>query len=94
METGEYEASFTQDGKSMSALFTRKGVMTQSEESIKIAELPDGARAYLKKKYGMKAVKDAARITYPDNTTKYEAGIRDKDVIFDTDGKFLEIVKG
>ena len=92
-ENGEYEASFKENGNSMSAMFAPSGTMTESETDIKVNTLPAAALAYVKKNYPGKTIKEGAKITKANGTVNYEANVSGKDVIFDANGKFLKEVK-
>jgi hypothetical protein len=89
-EKGNYEASFKKDGKRMSATFQPTGVFLESETNIKESELPESVLTYIKENYKGKKIKDCAKITDANNVVTYEAGIDGKDVIFDSNGKFLK----
>ena len=89
-EKGNYEANFKQDGKSMSVILKPNGTMLESEVSIKVEELPAAVMSYMKEHYKGITVKEAAKITKADGTINYEAEIKGKDVVFDSNGKFLK----
>jgi len=93
LEDGNYEASFKKDGKAMSVIYQASGTMMESEISIKIAELPATAVAYVKEHYKGKTIQEGAKITKADGTINYEAELKGKDIIFDANGKFLKEVK-
>lgn len=92
-EDGNYEVTFEQNGKEMSAIYNPKGLLQETEYAIKISELPASVTSYLKSHYKGVAVKDAAKITKADGTVLYEAGIKGKDVLFDVNGKFVKEAK-
>ncbi len=92
-EDGNFEASFKKDGKACSALFTADGVMTESEISIALEELPKLAQQYIVKKFVGKKIKETAKITKADGTITYEINVAGKDELFDTKGNFLKEVK-
>ena len=92
-EDGKFEASFKQNGKTMSALFEANGTMTESETDIKVSDLPANILAYVKEHYKGKTIKEGAKITKADGTVNYEAEVDGKDVIFDSNGKFLKEAK-
>ena len=92
-ENGEYEASFKENGNSMSAMFAPSGPMTESEMDIKVNTLPAAVLAYVKKNYPGKTIKEGSKITKANGTVNYEANVSGKDVIFDDKGKFLKEVK-
>ncbi len=92
-EDGKYEAGFKVADKEMSALFSTDGKMTESEVSMKQAELPASVLAYVKENYKGKSIKECAKITKADGTVVYEAEVNGKDLIFDDKGKFIKSVK-
>lgn len=92
-EAGNYEVNFKQNGSTMSALFDANGTMKESEMDIKVADLPATVQAYIKEHYKGKTVKEAAIITKADGAVNYEAEINGKDVIFDSNGKFIKETK-
>ncbi len=92
-EAGKYEAGFSKDGNTMSALFEPNGTMTESEKDIAITALPATVLGYVKENYKGKKIKEAAIITKADGTVTYEAEVNGKDVIFDSKGKFIKEMK-
>ncbi len=92
-EDGKYEASFKQNGNTMSAMFEPNGTFTESETEIKVSELPASIAAYVKEHYKGKTIKGAAKITSADGVVSYEAVVNGKDVMFDANGKFLKQVE-
>ena len=92
-ENGAFEVDFQWNGKKMSALYDAKGVLKESEVSIPVSELPATVSEYLAKNYKGIPVKGAAKITKADGTVNLEAEIKGKDILFDTNGKFIKEVK-
>ncbi|MBL7760231.1 MAG: PepSY-like domain-containing protein [Sediminibacterium sp.] len=92
-EAGNYEVSFTLNGQKGSAIYDPKGGLVESEQEIKVTDLPAVVSAYMKNHYKGVTVKGAAKITKADGTVNYEAEIKGKDVLFDANGKFLKEVK-
>ncbi len=92
-EAGNYEVNFKQNGSTMSALYDANGTMKESEMDIKVSDLPATVQAYIKEHYKGKTVKEAAIITKADGSVNYEAEINGKDVIFDSNGKFIKETK-
>ena len=93
-ENGKYEASFKKDGNTMSALFETNGTMTESETDIKVSALPAAVLSYVKANYKGKTIKEGAKIIKADGTVMYEAEVDGKDVIFDSNGTFVKVMKG
>ncbi|MFI5156402.1 MAG: PepSY-like domain-containing protein [Chitinophagales bacterium] len=92
-ENGQYEASYTKDGQSLSAMFKSDGTFTESEIDIKVDELPAPALNYMKEHYKGLEIKEASKITKASGEINYEAAINGKDAIFDANGKFIKEVK-
>ena len=92
-ENGAFEVDFQWNGKKMSALYDAKGVLKESEVSIPVSELPATVSEYLAKNYKGIPVKGAAKITKADGTVNLEAEIKGKDILFNTNGKFIKEVK-
>jgi hypothetical protein len=89
-EDGKYEAGFKQNGQEMSAVFEANGTMTESEIEIAVSELPALVKEYIKTHYNNSAIKEAAKITSVSGTMEYEAAIKGKDIIFDSNGNFIK----
>lgn len=92
-EDGNYEVSFEQNTKKMSVIYNPKGSLVESELEMNTSELPASVTAYMKEHYKGVALKGAAKITKADGSINYEAAIKGKDVLFDTNGKFIKEVK-
>ncbi len=89
-EDGKYEAGFKQSGHEMSALFEANGTMTESEMEIAASELPAMVKEYIKTHYNNAAIKEAAKITSVSGKMEYEAAIKSKDILFDSNGNFIK----
>jgi hypothetical protein len=92
-EDGLFEASFKQNGSSISAMYETNGTLKETETDIKVNELPAAVLAYVKEHYKGKTIKEGAKITKANGTVNYEAEVNGKDVIFDVNGNFLKEVK-
>lgn len=92
-EDGNYEVSFVLGGNELSAIYNVKGVLQESEQEMKVTELPAVIADYMKAHYKGVTVKGAAKITKADGSVNYEAAVKGKDVLFDANGKFLKEVK-
>lgn len=82
MEKQNYEAGFKLNGAETSEIYTANGTLLETEVSIKPNALPI---AILTKLKGMK-IAEAAKITKADGTLNYEAEVKGKDLLFDTNG--------
>ena len=92
-ENENYEAGFKKDGKKMSAMFQPDGTFMESETEIKESELPPAVVNYVKSNYPNKKIKESAKINSAAGVMSYEAAIADKDLIFESNGRFLMEVK-
>lgn len=89
-----YEVNFKKDGKSMSLVIDNMGSITETETGITVAELPTLIAGYVKQHYMGAKITEASKIVDAKGTPTYEARVKDKDVIFDSNGKFLKEAKG
>jgi Putative beta-lactamase-inhibitor-like, PepSY-like len=89
-EDGNYEATFSKDGKTMSATFDAKGNWIETETDIKVSELPASVISYINANYKGATVKEAAIISNPESKKLYEAEVKGKGLLFDEQGKFLK----
>ncbi len=92
-EDGNYEAGFKKEGKTISATFQTDGTFMESETTIKETDLPPAVINYLQANYTNKKIKESAKITNATGVITYEAEVDKKDLIFDSNGKFLKEVK-
>lgn len=90
-EDGNYEANFTEDGKTMSAVFGADGKWMETETDIDVKNLPTSIVSYIKEHYKGATIKEAASLKTPDGD-RYEAEVKGskKDLLFDSNGKFLK----
>jgi hypothetical protein len=88
-ENAGYEANFSLKGKQMAAVYDNNGILKETEEDIKIIALPSPVTAYIKTHYANVAIKEAAKITKTGGEINYEAEVNKKDLIFDSNGKFI-----
>jgi hypothetical protein len=99
-EDGNYEAEFEieripmdKSGKKEeiehSAVYTPKGELVQTEEEIKVSDLPKAVSEYIEKNVGKK-ISEASKITDAKGVVNYEAEAGGTDYIFDAEGKFLK----
>lgn len=92
-EGANFEAEFDLNKVEQSVVFDTKGNMLEMEKEIQVSELPKGVAEYVTKMYKGAKIKEAAMITSSDGTVSYEAEIKDMDILFDSEGKFMKEVK-
>ena len=89
-EDNDFEANFSKDAKTMSATFDAKGIWLETETDISVKELPATIVSYMEEHYKGEKIKEAA-IIVTSKAEMYEVEVKDKDVLFDTSGKFLKV---
>ncbi len=93
-EGTKYEAGFTQNGVTMSALITPAGELLETESDMSPAKLPAAVRTKLASDYKAYKVTEAATLISADGKTTYEAevskGGKSHDVVFNADGSLAK----
>jgi hypothetical protein len=92
-ESGNYEAEFEMGEIESSVLIDEKGTILETEVEIALDKLPAGVMNYVKTNYAGQKVKEAAKIIDSKGAVTYEVEIEGKDVIFDSNGKFVKEIK-
>ena len=92
-EKANYEAEFEVNETDYSLLIDVSGNILETEVEIKIDELPAKAKEYVSKNYAGQKIKETAKITDSKGVVTYEAEIKGKDLIFDSNGNFIKEVK-
>lgn len=89
-EDANYEAEFEIGETDQSVVLDATGRILETEIEIKVVELPSAVKDYVVKNYKEAKIKEATKITDSKGAVTYEAEIKDKDLIFDTNGKFIK----
>jgi len=92
-ENDNYEVNFKQNGKSSSAIIKTDGTIIETETDISINELPQGVESYIKDHYKAGKIKEASKIVKANGDVIFEALVGGKDLMFDSNAKFIEAVK-
>ncbi len=90
MEDGKYEAGFDLNKVKTSVLIDPKGNITETESKIAVSALPKTVTDYCVKNYADKKIAEASKIVDAKGVITYEAEINKKDVLFDSEGKFIK----
>ena len=77
----------------MSCVIDHSGTILETETDIPVSELPTEAVLYLKTHYKGHKVKEASKIVKQNGEVNYEAMVKDRDVMFDVNGKYLKEIK-
>ena len=97
IEDDGFEAEFKLNGKDASADYDKNGNKLAIEIEVNESELPTSVLTYIKTNYPNQKIKESAKITDSTNVVTYEAEIKidgkKSDLIFDTNGKLIEILK-
>ena len=88
-EDGMYEGSFQTDKKETSLLFSRDGVLVQTENEISLTELPAGVVDYVSKQHPGATMKEASKVTDIKGVVNYEVEVADVDFLFSSTGQFI-----
>lgn len=88
-EQNEYEAGFEINETDYSVLIDASGIIIETEAEIGVDALPSTVKDYVSKNYPGKKIKEAAKITDAEGTVTYEAEVKGKDLIFDSNGNFI-----
>ncbi len=90
-EKANYEAEFEVNETDYSLLIDISGNILETEIEIKVDALPAKAKEYVSKNYAGQKIKEATKITDNKGVVTYEAEIKGKDLIFDSNGNFIKI---
>jgi hypothetical protein len=89
-ETDNFEASFDLTKIDHSVLYNAQGKVLEVEEEIELKQLPAGVADYVKSKYKNESIEEASKVIDSNGVVTYEAEVKDKDLLFDSDGKFIK----
>ena len=90
-ENQDYEASFLEGGKQVSVVYNDKGSLLETETGIEPSQLPSAAQQYIKLTCKGCVIKEAAKIQKTEGLIIYEAQLKGKDYLFNSEGKFLSM---
>jgi hypothetical protein len=93
---GGYEAEFDWNKVETSATFSADGKLMETEQEIKVSELPKTVTDYIAKNYAGHKIAEAAKITDAAGKMMYEAEVKkakeEMDLLFDANGTFIKSV--
>lgn len=89
-EAGDYEASFTHNGKDISVVLDAQGNVKETETTIATSALPTAVRDYVARHHAGKKIKEAAEIVAAKGRKTFEAEVGGKDLIFDEKGAVIK----
>lgn len=88
-EDGMYEGSFLTAKKETSLLFSREGILVQTENEIAPVELPAGIVEYVSKIHPSATIEEATKVTDNKGVVNYEVEVADVDFLFSNTGQFI-----
>ncbi|GGA97938.1 PepSY-like domain-containing protein [Puia dinghuensis] len=91
-EKGNFEANWGgRSNEDNSVAFTPDGTFVEQVVAIPVGSLPPAVAAYVKQHYPGAKITEAGKVTDAAGKTSYEAEVKGKDLVFDTDGNFLKV---
>jgi hypothetical protein len=92
-EGDNFEAEFELNKSEQSVLFDAQGNILETETEIELSQLSSIIIDYVKTNFKGQTIKEAAKITDAKGMVTYEAEIKGKDLLFDSNGKFIKEIK-
>jgi len=93
-EKQNYEASFKLNNKDHSVLMDANSTILETEVKTDLVKIPKAILTYIKTNYAGTKPKGAAIITDNKGIITYEVEMKGMDIIFDSNGKFINQIKG
>jgi hypothetical protein len=87
----EYEVSFRDKGRKISAIYNTNAELLEEETAIAISDLPQPAQEYVKQHYTGKQIRETAKITKTGGNILYEVEVDKRDLLFDAKGGFVNV---
>ena len=92
-EDANYEANFKEGGKSLSCIVDKGGNILETETMVNYNELPAAAKTYINTHFKNAKWNEIARIQKAGGEINYEVVRKGEELMFDANGKYLELVK-
>ena len=89
-ENGSYEVNFKKDGKKMSYVINKSGSILETESEMDVNELPATVKTYVKQYKKGAVPKEAEKIVKANGETSYEVKVKNKELVFDSNGKMIK----
>lgn len=91
-EGKNYEASFENNETETSVVIDASGKILETETEMETSALPKAVLDYIAANYKGQKIKEATKIVLGDGTINYEAEINEKDLIFESNGSFINVI--
>ncbi|MBA3647081.1 MAG: PepSY-like domain-containing protein [Chitinophagales bacterium] len=89
-EDGNYEAEYKINKMEAAVTYDANGTLMETEREIAVKELPAAVASYISANYSGTEIKEASEITDANGMKSYEAEVKGKDIVFDSNGNFLK----
>ncbi len=92
-KTGDFfKATFTDEDSGRSVYFDEAGKVKQSEMQVKVSQLPTPILKYVNDNHPTDVVKQSSKITTAKGKSTYLLKVKDSELVFDANGKYMEPV--
>lgn len=85
----QYGAYFRQKRLDMSVIFEADGTLTETEQEIKVSQLPLPVVEYVEQHYRGSKIYEATKVTKANGEINYKACIKGRDMLFDASCTYL-----
>jgi hypothetical protein len=85
----QYGAYFKQRRLEMSAVYAGDGTLTETEQEIKMSQLPRPVIDYVEQHFRGSTIKEATKITKSNGAINYKACLKGRDLFFDASCTYL-----
>jgi len=93
-KTGDfYKASFTQENIAKSVSYDAAGKVKHNEMQVSVSQLPTQVLKYVNDNYPSDVVKKSSKVTNAAGKSTYILKVKDSELVFDSNGKYMEPVK-
>lgn len=85
----QYGAYFKQKRREMSAVFEANGTLAETEQEIRVSQLPLPVVEYVAQHYRGSKITEATKVTKANGEINYKACIKGRDMLFDASCTYL-----
>jgi uncharacterized protein (DUF2249 family) len=85
-----YKATYPVNKMNKSITYSASGKLKQTEMQVKTAHLPTPVLKYINENYPGDFVKSSAKVTTASGKSSYAVKIKDTELVFDSNGKYLK----
>ena len=85
-----YKATFADENSGKSVYYDAAGKVKQSEMQVSISQLPTPVLKYVNDNHSSGVVKYSSKITNASGKSTYVVKVKDSELVFDSNGKYME----